>query len=316
MLIYVWQWRATSVETPWVVIAGAWLWCLISYKSIVICHPIHLQSQHIFTNTDVKHQIYGTNWSTDHGVVGRIETWRRTLDCATARAQWLILPEWQSLSGVRGWYQIGRQNKNIEPTWKILMKDVDLWEPISCLDHVYLGWTQRDCKIRNQIVANFRDMLESRISAGAKEKRSIRASWKPAKPRPNLARYSGAYSRCSCAGYGGAVGEIAEHRRQNPAADSGAYRRRHSSLAGCRGTGGGLQGVSQWQGSTEFCGAHRWNSRYYFPWEGRRGACHSDSTSSTLSKRRCLSRSSPTRSWRSLLWRGERFPCSWLFRRV
>ena len=29
------------------------------------------------------------------------------------------------------------KTKNIEPTWKILMKDVDLGEPTSFLDHVY-----------------------------------------------------------------------------------------------------------------------------------------------------------------------------------
>ena len=33
--------------------------------------------------------------------------------------------------------------ENIEPTWTILMKDVDLGEPTSFLDHVYLGCTQR-----------------------------------------------------------------------------------------------------------------------------------------------------------------------------
>ena len=68
---------------------------------------------------------------------------------------------------------------NIEPTWKILMKDVDLGEPTSFLDHVYLGCTQRECQISNDIVANFRDMFEPRISAGAKEKLPTRASGKP-----------------------------------------------------------------------------------------------------------------------------------------
>ena len=59
------------------------------------------------------------------------------------------------------------------------MEDVDLGEPTSFLDHVYLGCTQRECKISNEIVANYRDMFESRISAGAKEKLPIRASGKP-----------------------------------------------------------------------------------------------------------------------------------------
>ena len=58
------------------------------------------------------------------------------------------------------------------------MKDVDLGEPTSFLDHVYLGCTQRECTISNDIVTNNRDMFESMISAGAKEKLPTRASWK------------------------------------------------------------------------------------------------------------------------------------------
>ena len=49
------------------------------------------------------------------------------------------------------------------------MNDVDLGEPTSSLDSENLGCTQRECKIRNEIVANYRDMFESRISAGPKE---------------------------------------------------------------------------------------------------------------------------------------------------
>ena len=69
-------------------------------------------------------------------------------------------------------------SENIQPTWKILMKD-DLGEPTSFLDHVYLGCTQRECQISNDIVTNYRNMFESRISAGAKEKLPARASGTP-----------------------------------------------------------------------------------------------------------------------------------------
>ena len=62
------------------------------------------------------------------------------------------------------------KKQNVSPTWKILMKDVDLREPTSCLDHVYLGCTQRECQISKDIVENYRSMFESRISAGATEK--------------------------------------------------------------------------------------------------------------------------------------------------
>ena len=44
------------------------------------------------------------------------------------------------------------RTENIKPTWKILMKDVDLEEPTSFLDHADLGCTQRECTISNQIV--------------------------------------------------------------------------------------------------------------------------------------------------------------------
>ena len=49
-------------------------------------------------------------------------------------------------------------------------KEVDLGEPTSFLDHVYLGCTQRQCQISKDIVDNYRTMFESRISAGRGEK--------------------------------------------------------------------------------------------------------------------------------------------------
>ena len=54
--------------------------------------------------------------------------------------------------------------------WKVPNKEVDLGEPTSFLDHVYLGCTQRQCEISKDIVDNYRTMFESRISAGATEK--------------------------------------------------------------------------------------------------------------------------------------------------
>ena len=50
------------------------------------------------------------------------------------------------------------------------MKEVDLGEPTSFLDHVYLGCTQRESQIPKDIVDNNRKLFESRISAGATEK--------------------------------------------------------------------------------------------------------------------------------------------------
>ena len=69
-----------------------------------------------------------------------------------------------------GQYQTGRQNRKHRTDLEIPIKDVDLGEPTSFLDHVNLGCTQRECKINNDIVASYRDKFESRISAGATEK--------------------------------------------------------------------------------------------------------------------------------------------------
>ena len=55
--------------------------------------------------------------------------------------------------------QLAGKTENIEPTWHILMEEIDLGEPTSFLDHVYLGCTQRECQISNGIVANYRDMF-------------------------------------------------------------------------------------------------------------------------------------------------------------
>ena len=62
------------------------------------------------------------------------------------------------------------KKQNINPMWKVLNKQVDLGEPTSFLDHVYLGCTQRQCEKSKDIVDNYRTMFESRISARATEK--------------------------------------------------------------------------------------------------------------------------------------------------
>ena len=62
------------------------------------------------------------------------------------------------------------QNQNMAPMWEKLMKNVDLGEPTSFLDHVHLGCTQRGCKPNESIVEEHAKMFESRISDGANEK--------------------------------------------------------------------------------------------------------------------------------------------------
>ena len=51
--------------------------------------------------------------------------------------------------------KLAGKTENIEPTWKILMKDVDLGEPTSFLDSLYLGCTQRECQFRKDSVTNY-----------------------------------------------------------------------------------------------------------------------------------------------------------------
>ena len=84
---------------------------------------------------------------------------------------------------VCGWHKNWlERNKNLDPMWKVLDKEVDLGEPTSLLDHVYLGCTQRQCEVSKNTVDNYRTMFESRFSAEGVEKlpfpRNLRiSSW-------------------------------------------------------------------------------------------------------------------------------------------
>ena len=66
--------------------------------------------------------------------------------------------------------KVAGKKQNMASMWKKLMKNVDLDEPTSFLDHVYLGYTQRECKPKETIIEQFTQMFEFRISAGATEK--------------------------------------------------------------------------------------------------------------------------------------------------
>ena len=82
----------------------------------------------------------------------------------------LIRSPWKRiiLICVCGWHKIGWKETKYWSDEE--SKEVDLGEPTSFLDHVYLGFTQRQCEISKDIVDNYRTMFESRISAGATEK--------------------------------------------------------------------------------------------------------------------------------------------------
>ena len=66
--------------------------------------------------------------------------------------------------------KLAGKKQNLDPMWKLLNKEVDLGEPTSFFDHVYLVCTQRQCETSKDIVDYYRTMFESRISAGGTEK--------------------------------------------------------------------------------------------------------------------------------------------------
>ena len=57
--------------------------------------------------------------------------------------------------------KLAGKKQNLDPMWKVLNKEVDLGEPTSFLDHVYLGCTQRKCEISKDVrIADFCGGLE------------------------------------------------------------------------------------------------------------------------------------------------------------
>ena len=80
------------------------------------------------------------------------------------RKQWLFLSE--NVDDIK----MAGKKQNMAYMWKKLMKDVDLEEPTSFLDHVYLGCTQRECNPNEIIIEEYTKMFESRISVGTTAK--------------------------------------------------------------------------------------------------------------------------------------------------
>ena len=106
--------------------------------------------------------------------------WERQFEKILLKHGWEKIPNWECLFVHRekglflsvyvGDIKLAGKKQNLDPMWKLLNKEVDLGEPTSFLDHVYLGCTQRQCEISKDIVDNYRTMFESRISAGGAEK--------------------------------------------------------------------------------------------------------------------------------------------------
>ena len=105
--------------------------------------------------------------------------WERQFEKILLKNGWEKVPNWECLFVHRekGLFlsvyvddmKLAGKRPNLDPIWKVL-KEVDVGEPTSFLDHVCSGCTQRQCEISKDIVDNYRTMFESRISAGGAEK--------------------------------------------------------------------------------------------------------------------------------------------------
>ena len=106
--------------------------------------------------------------------------WERQFEKILLKYAWEKVSNWECLfvHRVKGLFlsvfvddiKLAGKKQNLDPMWKVLNKEVDLGEPTSFFDHEYLGCTLIQCEISKDIVANYRTMFESRISAGATEK--------------------------------------------------------------------------------------------------------------------------------------------------
>ena len=108
-----------------------------------------------------------------HGHPLAVLLWERQLEKILLKRGWEKIPNWECLFVQRqkGLFlsvyvddiKLAGKKQNLDPMWKLLNKEVDLREPTSFPDHVYL-------EISKDIVDNYRTMFESRISTGGTEK--------------------------------------------------------------------------------------------------------------------------------------------------
>ena len=113
-----------------------------------------------------------------HPLAGLLWEWQ--FEKILLKHGWEKIPNWECLFVHRekGLFisvcvddiKLAGKKQNIETMWRVLNKEVDLGEPTSFLGHENLVSTERQCEISKDIVDNYRNMCESRISAGATEK--------------------------------------------------------------------------------------------------------------------------------------------------
>ena len=101
--------------------------------------------------------------------------WERQFEKFLLKHGWEKIPNWECEKGLfLSVYvddiKLAGKKQNLDPMWNVLNKEVDLGEPTSFLDHVYLGSTHRQCEIKPRYCRHLQTMFESRISAGRVEK--------------------------------------------------------------------------------------------------------------------------------------------------
>ena len=123
--------------------------------------PVVLLEQNLYC-----HPLAGLLWKRQFEKIPLKHGWEKIPNCERL---FVHLEKGLFLSVYVDHIKLAGKKQNIDPMWKLLNKEVDLGEPTSFLDHVYLVCTQRQCEISKDIVDNYRTMFESRISAGATE---------------------------------------------------------------------------------------------------------------------------------------------------
>ena len=97
-------------------------------------------------------------------------SWERQFEKVLLESEWEKVPNWECLFVQRKQQlflsvyvddikkKTGKK-QNLAPVWMKLMKNVDLHEPTSFLDHVYWRWTQRECRPNEIVIQKYKKCL-------------------------------------------------------------------------------------------------------------------------------------------------------------
>ena len=167
---------STSLTEPTSFLDHLYLGC--TQRECQISYDIVANSRDMFVQPRKNDLSEGERNLYGHPLAGLL--WERQFEKILLKHGWEKIPNWECLFVHRGKglflsvyvddIKLAGKKQNLDPMWKVLNKEVDLGEPTSFLDHVYLGCTQRQCQTSKDIVDNYRTMFESRISAGEVEK--------------------------------------------------------------------------------------------------------------------------------------------------